>query len=1038
MQIHDRIFSDKYIESKAAGFDIMSVKDIEKKLEIVRDWQAGIRSKRILNAKEEELQSAFLYRFFGDILGYIYAKGAKQWHLDVEQKTFADSSRMDGALGFFSLDEKGKTLSDIRVVVELKKARSDLDKPQNRKNDRRTPVQQAFDYAHSVGGTCRWVIVSNFVEIRFYCQNDRSRYESFDISELDKAEAFRRFLFLLQKDRLLSQSGESYTDKLYRERQEQEEKISKAFYNDYKNARITLFHHLRAQHPGIDELTMLNKTQKILDRVLFVCFCEDLNILPPYTFRNLLKSVKADKFNRDETKIYARVRGLFDAINSGYPEENINRFNGGLFAEDEVLDKLLIKDEVFEQVVGLERYDFASDLNVNILGHIFEQSVSDIEELRAGIAGESFDRRQGKRKKEGIFYTPEYITRYIVEEAVGGWLADRKAEIGFDSLPELTEADYAASKIVRNKLKTNDNVKMHIQASEAYRNRLANIKVLDPACGSGAFLNQVFDYLYKEGQQVNDELARLKAGQREIYDLDKTILTGNIFGVDLNPESVEITKLSLWLKTANRNKELTTLDDNIKCGNSLIDDPAVAGDKAFDWCREFPEIMADGGFDVVVGNPPWGAELSEKEINYISLNYQGNITGEVDTYIVFMFKSFFLIKNSGYIGLIIPDTWLTLKRALNLRNYIYNKMTLVDIHDRYKPFEDAKDTRSHTIILKHNNSRLNYDFSVKFVDAKQNVMKDYTLSSSVLQNMTAWNLYVSQQELGIFQKMEKCSEKLGEICNLKYGLRTGNNKKYLADRDVNRLNYKIARGSHIKRYYFDWKEEYLITTEGLPLSYFEEECLKDKIIIQRIRTNSTDFRSRWLESAYIEDSNFLALDSTTFIYKKGELSLKYLLAVFSSYLMNYYYKAHYTDVNVKPIYLENLPIPNISISRQQPFIEKADIMLSQNKALHEMRSDFLNFLQSELKPEKIGKHLEKWDESDWDGFRKELAKGGVKISELSLKARKEWQDYFAERKAETGKIKAVIEETDREIDRMVYALYGLSEDEIQIVNQGER
>ncbi len=117
--------------------------------------------------------------------------------------------------------------------------------------------------------------------------------------------------------------------------------------------------------------------------------------------------------------------------------------------------------------------------------------------------------------------------------------------------------------------------------------------MLDPACGSGAFLNQAFNFLYAEGQKVNDTLALLKGWQHELFELDKHILTNNLYGVDINQESVEITKLSLWLKTANKYSELTALDNNIKCGNSLIDDPAVAGEKAFDWEKEFPVVFGE-------------------------------------------------------------------------------------------------------------------------------------------------------------------------------------------------------------------------------------------------------------------------------------------------------------------------------------------------------------------------------------------------------------------------------------------------------------
>ena len=128
---------------------------------------------------------------------------------------------------------------------------------------------------------------------------------------------------------------------------------------------------------------------------------------------------------------------------------------------------------------------------------------------------------------------------------------------------------------------------------------------MDPACGSGSFLVQVFDYLKQQRSQVNEEIATFEGVQAELFNQDTHILSHNIYGVDLNDESVEITKLSLWLKTANKKDPLTALDNNIKCGNSLIDDVSVAGTKAFDWNKEFPEIMENGGFDIIVGNPPY-------------------------------------------------------------------------------------------------------------------------------------------------------------------------------------------------------------------------------------------------------------------------------------------------------------------------------------------------------------------------------------------------------------------------------------------------
>ena len=130
---------------------------------------------------------------------------------------------------------------------------------------------------------------------------------------------------------------------------------------------------------------------------------------------------------------------------------------------------------------------------------------------------------------------------------------------------------------------------------------LGHVRLLDPACGSGAFLVEAFDQLYAHYTAANDHLADLR-GQPELFDLDKRILQQNLFGVDLNDEAIEICRLSLWIKTAQRGKTLTALDATIRAGNSVVDDPAVHP-RAFDWKATFPEVFADGGFDVIVGKP---------------------------------------------------------------------------------------------------------------------------------------------------------------------------------------------------------------------------------------------------------------------------------------------------------------------------------------------------------------------------------------------------------------------------------------------------
>jgi type II restriction/modification system DNA methylase subunit YeeA len=195
-----------------------------------------------------------------------------------------------------------------------------------------------------------------------------------------------------------------------------------------------------------------------------------------------------------------------------------------------------------------------------------------LEQLKIDLLGTEVEtdelvenKKQSKRKKDGIFYTPEYIVDYIVQNSLMKYLSEKE--------------DACLAKY-----------KDEQKAYQAYQQILQNVKVLDPACGSGAFLVKVFDVLYAENQRVGKLIGAL-FDESNTY---KNILTNNIYGVDLNPESVEITKLSLWLKSAQKGKKLNNLDTNIKCGNSLIDDPAVAGERAFDWHKEFASIMAAG------------------------------------------------------------------------------------------------------------------------------------------------------------------------------------------------------------------------------------------------------------------------------------------------------------------------------------------------------------------------------------------------------------------------------------------------------------
>ena len=559
--------------------------------------------------KEESEKVPFLQRLF-EFLGY-------KLHENLEFEYSTQGRSIDGVLGEFNVAETpslhenpyGKQgasstpqLPQVQVAIEWKGIDTkSLDKGKAGE----TPVSQMWDYMGKVGAEIG--IVGNFLEFRIYTlKTKQTEYQEYFLRELaEKEDKLDEFIFILKKQTLLKNNNkQSLLETLISQSELEQEQITKRFYNDYKQRRLNLFEHLVennlvAEAPSLHEnpygkqglsptnhkIFLLEKSQKILDRLIFVMFCEDGYLLPSGIIKKVFENTK-NSFG-GETKIWEQFKGLFRAIDKGSEYPKINPFNGGLFAEDVELDNLIIKDNIWQDLTKLAEYDFQSDLNVNILGHIFEQSISDIEEIKAEIdvaetpslhenqttpslqnGKQGFSStKTSKRKKDGIYYTPEYITDYIVSETIGNWLEDQKIPL----LRGGNEVDGVDS--------------------------LQSIKILDPAGGSGAFPNQVHTYLAKKHVEIANQKA-VESGLETFAtidptQIDKSILKNNIFMVDLQPESVEIAKLSLRLKSAKKDQKLNNLDDNVKVGNSLIDDPEIAGNLAFDWEKEFGHLRND-------------------------------------------------------------------------------------------------------------------------------------------------------------------------------------------------------------------------------------------------------------------------------------------------------------------------------------------------------------------------------------------------------------------------------------------------------------
>lgn len=454
----------------------------------------------------------------------------------------------------------------IQIVCELKGAKSNLVKKQYG-HWWLSPVGQWFSYKTWLKN-CKWLIVSNFFEIRLYRDN-QTDFEVWNLEMLldpkDDYFNLKSLYLLLHKDNLLANTWTSKTEDLLSHFRDEQLAITKSFYREYKELRLALLQDVKKRNSSLSVNTLVEKTQKIIDRLIFIFFCEDRGLLPDKKLKEWIE--RAGEFDITPREMTKR---FFRWVDQGSEKLGIpDGYNGGLFKDDAILNSLHIWDDICKAFVELTNYDFQDDLSVNVLWHIFEQSISDLEEIKEDLIGKESKVLQAskwRRKKDGIFYTPEYIVDYIIQNSVMKYLSEKE--------------DECLKKYQKKK-------NWEILAYQEYQYLLQNIKVLDPACGSGAFLVRVFDVLFEENKRVGSILNSL-FDDTETY---KNILTNNIYGVDLNDESVEITKLSLWLKSAQKGKKLNNLDANIKCGNSLIDDPAIAGEKAFDWNKEFPEVF---------------------------------------------------------------------------------------------------------------------------------------------------------------------------------------------------------------------------------------------------------------------------------------------------------------------------------------------------------------------------------------------------------------------------------------------------------------
>ncbi len=679
-------------------------------------WAELLSSGKANSFKEQEILPDFLNDFFCELLGYTRpADGGPRYTISREKHVQVDGEFADAVLGDF-----GRGPERFIVALEGKGPKDPLDRPFAGR--RRSAVDQGYHYAINL--PCDWIIVTSIRQTRLYGKGtDQQTYERFDTEELASSDALlKRFVFLFGAARVVPETGRCHFYDLLAESERVGKELTKEFYLRYAHMRQDAFQRLWRDNPAVPRHDVLGCAQKLLDRVLFCAFCEDRGLLPTETIRKAYEH--RDPYH--PRPIWENFRGLFASINRGNAALGIHAYNGGLFGDDPVLDNLKVADEVCAYFRELGDFDYRpahqaavnapasgnnSLIDVDILGHIFEQSITDLEKLRneldadqlpspagrgaggEGSDGEQATRARTRRKKEAHFYTPAFITRYIIQQALGGVLRDR-----FEQLRQAHEhaaKGPARAALADPRVYTLDRLKKPERAAlvrfwEAWQDELATVRLLDPACGSGAFLIEAFDQLHAAYQASNDRLQEL-LGHRTLFDLDKRILENNLYGVDLNEEAIEICRLSLWVKTAEPGKALTSLDHTIRVGNSIVADPAYSA-KAFDWQAAFPEVFKKGGFDVVVANPPYvRQELLSPIKPYLQSAYRV-YHGVADLYVYFYELGLRLLKPGGLLSYVVTNKWMKSGYAEPLRRLFQEEawiQSVVDFGHAKQIFEEV-------------------------------------------------------------------------------------------------------------------------------------------------------------------------------------------------------------------------------------------------------------------------------------------------------------------------------------------------------------
>lgn len=778
-----------------------------------------------------------------------------------------------------------------------------------------------------------FAVSTNFEELKIFCVEQEDAVN----------QVFRVFTKpedLINKfQNLLLLSKESFQKNLTLKEAEDEGRlkkrasIDKALLDDLMQIRKLIAEDIEKTHPKKYEINEKEEIiQRIIDRLIFIRRCEDTEINPENLY---LYEVGG----QTDEKAHLNLKEIFSKYNQVY--------NSGLFAIniDNDLDKIKISGAIIKKLIDYlyeshdKQYVYNFDwIDADVLGQVYEQYLGKIlEQTKSGKT--KLREGQAHRKEQGIYYTPAYIVDYIVKNTV--------------------------LEVLKNKKKSDE------------------IKVLDPACGSGSFLIKAFDYLYNDFSK-NENAKYQMIDSQGAYSIKTKILKRNIYGVDLDNKAVEITKLNLLLKASEKGRKLPEeIDLHIKHGNSVVEDEKATNLHPFKWVDDFKEDT----FDVVIGNPPYvdyreieGREFIKRKF------YSAQVKGKYNLLILFLEKGLKVLRSGGRLGFIVSNQFLCSDFGINIRKFILENSDIKQIIDvsMIRVFRDAS-TYPIIIILEKKHSRNNVIKVAKpkeETDLINNALKFDEINQNTYLNFED-NLFIldlNKINLELINKMKNNSKQLKDcVHKITWGTSaTGYGKKKIKQAEFSALpktiqaSYKkIIQTSDIQKYNINWQEEYI------PTNIYTKNKIdlfnKDKIVIGRL--------NKFLKATIDVEKYFLG--KATLVIPKIGVNPKFLLGVINSKLIDYYFKLLFQSTHMSQGY----------IRYDIPYLEKLPIKIT-----------------SEAEEEKIIKLVDKILL-----FNNQLKNFGDKVT------------------SETKEINERITKLDREINQRVYEIYGLNSKEIELI-----